>query len=147
LVQDFIWGHYGKAAPALAKYESLLEGLKQQHAAAFAAPPGGIRYPMDAAFFSQDFVSRASDLFTQAKTLAQPDPDLLRRVDRAELPILYVQCVRGPEFVGGDYAKVVGRFETIARREKVQFLQEGGPDFEAKLAGYRSRIPQAPVPN
>jgi hypothetical protein len=24
----------------------------------------------------------------------------------------------------------------------MQFLQEGGPDFESKLAGYKSRIPK-----
>jgi hypothetical protein len=53
-----------------------------------------------------------------------------------------VKCVRGPEFVGADYAQVVDRFERIARREKIQFLQEGGPDFEPKLAGYKNRIPK-----
>jgi hypothetical protein len=37
---------------------------------------------------------------------------------------------------------VVDRFERIARREKIQYLQEGGPDFEPKLAGYKSRIPK-----
>jgi hypothetical protein len=63
-------------------------------------------------------------------------------VERAELPILYVKCVRGPEFVGDSYAQVVSEFERIARHEKVQFLQEGGPDFESKLVGYKSRIPK-----
>ena len=61
---------------------------------------------------------------------------------RAELPLLYVKCVRGPEFVGAAYAQVVDRFERIARREKIDFQQEGGPDFEPRLAEYKSRIPK-----
>ena len=64
-------------------------------------------------------------------------------MERSELPILYVQCVRGPEFVGDSYAQVVSEFERIARREKIQYLQEGGADFEPKLAGYKSRIPKS----
>ena len=74
------------------------------------------------------------------------DDGLMRRVERAELPILYVKCVRGPGFVGDSYAQVVAEFERIARREKVQFLQEGGPDFEPKLAGYKNLVPKPAAP-
>jgi len=143
LTRDFLLGHYGKAAPALEEYEALLEQMKTDHAKELASPPGGIRYPMDAPFITKDFVTRATDIFARAKTLARGDDNLMRRVERAELPILYVQCVRGPDFVGESYAQVVAEFERIARREKVQFLQEGGPDFEAKLAGYQNQIPKA----
>ena len=142
LVQDFIWGHYAKAAPALAEYEALLEQAGKTNAAALATPPGGIRYGMDVAFLDKEFVTRAAALFRRAHELAAGDPELLRRVDRAELPLLYVECVRGPEFVGADYARVVADFERIARREGVRCLQEGGPDFEAKLAGFQGRIPK-----
>ena len=142
LARDFIQGHYGKAAPALEEYEALLERMRADHAAEMAAPPGGIRYPMDAPFFTKGFVTQATAIFSRDKQLAAGDEALTSRVECAELPLLYVQCVRGPEFVGADYAQVVGRFERIARREKVRFLQEGGPDFEPKLAGYKSRIPK-----
>jgi hypothetical protein len=143
LARDFIQGHYGNAAPALEEYEVLLERMRADHASEMASPPGGIRYPMDAPFFTKGFVAQATDTFARAKQLAQGDDELMRRVEQAELPLLYVQCVRGPEFVGDKYAQVVDRFERIARREKVQFLQEGGPDFEPKLAGYKSRIPKS----
>ena len=142
LAHDFIQGHYGKAAPALEDYEKLLQQMAKEHAKDLAAPAGGIRYPMDAPFFTKDFVTQAEQIFARAKALAAGDDELLRRVERARLPILYVQCVRGPEFVGDRYAQVVADFERISRREKVQFLQEGGPDFEGKLAGYKGRIPK-----
>ena len=142
LTQDFIWGHYGKAAPALGNYEALLNQMRVDFAEQMASPKGGIRYPMDAPFISKEFVKRAPEIFGRAKELAKNDEALTRRVERAELPILYVKCVRGPEFVGDNYAQVVGDFERIARREKLQHLQEGAPDFETKLAEYKSRIPK-----
>lgn len=143
LARDFIQGHYGKAAPALTEYDALLERMRADHASEMASPAGGIRYPMDAPFITKPFVTQATDIFARAKGFARGDDELTRRVERAELPILYVQCVRGPEFVGESYGQVVGEFERIARREKVQFLEEGGPDFEGKLAGYKSHIPKA----
>jgi hypothetical protein len=88
------------------------------------------------------FVTKATEIFGRARELARGDEQLTRRVERAELPILYVKCIRGPEFIGDNYAHVVAEFERIARREKIRYLQEGGPDFEAKLAGYKSRIPR-----
>jgi Domain of unknown function (DUF4838) len=142
LARDFIQGHYGKAAPAIEEYEALLERMRVDHASEMASPPGGIRYPMDAPFLSKAFTEQATAIFARAEQLAAGDETLSRRVERAELPLLYVKCVRGPEFVGENYAQVVNRFERIARREKIQFLQEGGPDFEPKLAGYKSRIPK-----
>lgn len=145
LCRDFIWGHYGKAAPAIAEYDALLYRSRDEHAEAMATPSGGIRYGMDAPMLNKDFLDKATKLFAQARTLAADDAALLRRVERAELPILYVKCVRGPEFVGQEYAAVVAEFERIARREEIKFLQEGDTDFEAKLAGYKKNIAPPPT--
>lgn len=143
LAHDFIQGHYGKAAPALEEYEILLERMRKENASAMASPPGGIRYPMDASFITTNFIAEAGVIFARAQQLAAGDEALIRRVERAELPLLYVKCVRGPGPAGEDYAQVVERFERIARRENMKYLEEGGSDFEAKLAGYKSRIPKA----
>lgn len=142
LVQDFIWGHYGPAAPALAEYEALLNGLRQTHAAEMASPAGGIRYSMDVPFFTKSFVEQATSIFTQAKKLAASDGQLLRRVERAELPVLYVKCWRGPKFAGPTYAEAVADFERIARREGVQNLAEGSSNLESVLAVWKQRIPK-----
>jgi hypothetical protein len=141
LTQDFIRGHYGKAAPVMEEYQTLLENLRTEHAAQMSAPAGGIRYRMDAPFITKDFVERATSIFARAKALANRDRVLVQRIERAELPILYVQCVRGPEFTGDGYARVVRDFERTARREHVKCLREGSPDFEAKLGQFKSRIP------
>jgi len=138
LVTDFIWGHYGVAAPLLIEYEALLETWKTEHAAAFAAPPHGIRYTMDAPFFTKDFVDRATEIFGRAKAAASDDEVLLRRVERAEMPILYLKCSRGKAFVGEGYADAVVEFERIGRREGVSFLAEGAANFEATVAAWKA---------
>ena len=140
LAQDFIRGHYGKAAPAMEQYEALLAKMRKDYVKVMDAPPGGIRYPMDAPFFSLDFVVKATQIFTRARQLALGDDALVRRVERAKLPLLYVKCVRGPEFLADDFPRVVGAFERIARENKIQFLQEGPADFDQKLATYRAKI-------
>jgi hypothetical protein len=140
LTRDFIHGHYGSAAPPLEAYEILLGNLRSKHGSQMAAPPGGIRYPMDAPFFTREFIREALALFKEARRLAAEDPQLLRRVERAELPILYVLCVRGPSFSGTDYSRAVAEFERIGRREKLRFLQEGGEDFKTKLAAYKTKV-------
>ncbi len=142
LATDFIRGHYGKAAPAIEEYEALLAKMRADFAKIMDAPPGGIRYPMDSPFFSLDFVVQATQIFTRARRLALGDETLVRRVERAKLPLLYIKCMRGPEFLADDFPRVVGAFERIARLEHVQFLEEGGPDFERKLAGFKQRIPK-----
>ena len=97
LVQDFIWGHYGAAAPAIAEYEALLKSLRQTHAASMAAPPHGIRYPMEAPFFTKEFLDKASEIFVgQSKQLAGQDAVILRRVERAELADSLREMLRGP---------------------------------------------------
>jgi hypothetical protein len=146
LIQDFIWGHYGPAAPALADYEALLAETREKNAATMATPAGGIRYPMDVPFLSKDFLDKATVIFKRAEGLANGDEGLQRRVERAELPILYVKCVRGPEFFGDAYAAAVEKFEKVARREQVTMLQESAADFEQKLAEWKARIPKADEP-
>lgn len=140
LVEDFVLGHYGKAAGPILEYQALLRETKRLHAQEMTTPSGGIRYPMDASFLGKDFITTASGLFARAKELASGDDTLIRRVERAELPVLYVKCMRGPEFMASGYAEAVDSFERIARREQVKMLQEGGPDFEKKLAGFRKGI-------
>jgi Domain of unknown function (DUF4838)/Glycosyl hydrolase family 20, domain 2 len=144
LVQDFIWGHYGPAAPALAEYEELLNGLRKTHAAEMASPTGGINYRMDSPFFTKDFVSKAANIFARAKQLATGDEQLLRRVERAELPILYVKCWRGPKFAGPSYADDVADFERIARRVGVRRLSEGRDNFDTVLTVWKQRISKSP---
>jgi hypothetical protein len=138
LAADFISGHYGVAASAMAEYEALLESWRADHAATFAAPPGGIRYPMEAPFFTKEFIDKASDIFTRAKQAAAGDEALVRRIERAELAVLYVKCARGKAFIGDGYADAVANFERIARGEGLTYIAEWTNNFEPVLASWKA---------
>src|SRR5215213_7901873 len=59
LTEDFIAGHYGAAAPAMAELDALLVKAGKDHAGELASPPGGIRYPMDIPFLSKEFLAQS----------------------------------------------------------------------------------------
>ena len=144
LTRDFIRGYYGKAAGPIEEYDALLNGLRTEHKDYFAGAMG-IRYDMNAPFLSKSFLNRATQLFADAAKLAEGDERLLHRVERAELPILYVKLCQGPSVIGQEMGRCLDRFEKIARREKLAYLAEGGSDFEAKLAAFRQQVPK-PAP-
>jgi hypothetical protein len=136
LVNDFIYGHYGKAAPAIAEYDRLLRNAGVDHAKELAAPPGGIRFEMDNPFLSRAFLDEATATFRRALKMAE-DETIRRRVERAELAILYVKLMRGPAFVGAEYPAILERFERIAREVGVTHTAEGGPNLDAVIASWR----------
>lgn len=136
LEQDFIWGYFAAAAPAIAEYNALLLKTARDNAESMRAPDGGIRYAMDAPFLSRDFLDQASSIYDRAEQLATDD-ETLRRVQRDRLPIYYVFLCRGPEFTGPAYGKLLDKFEVIARREGLTHIYEGPPDVEQKIKGWR----------
>jgi hypothetical protein len=135
LVNDFIEGHYGNAAPMLKEYEALLASSRTAHESVAQNPPGGIRYPMDVAFLDKDFLAKATDVFARAKQAAKDDKTVLRRVERAELPILYVKLAQGPVTRG-----VLDPFERVARREKVDWLFEWSTRLDQQLDTWEKQI-------
>jgi hypothetical protein len=109
-----------------------------------ASPAGGIYYRPDVPFYTKDFLQKATGIFERAKQLAAGDAQILKRVERAELPVLYVKCWRGPKFDGASYSDDVAAFERIARREGIRVLSEGSANFESVVATWKQRIPKAP---
>lgn len=137
--QDFIWGHYGNAAAAIAEYNELLRNQGVLYAKSLRHPVNGIRFDMDQPFLSADFLASSSAIFDCAETSAE-NADVLHRVERERLPILYVKLEQGPDSVGSEYGSVIDRFETIARREGATFLKERStPNLDEKLQEWRGR--------
>jgi hypothetical protein len=105
-----------------------------------AAPPEGIRYSMNSPFLSKEFLDQATEIFAHA--VKQCDSEELRhRVELAALPIVYVKLMQGPGMWGDGYKALIDEFETVARREKIAFLREGGPDLDEKLQAWRASVP------
>jgi len=139
LMQDFVYGCYGKAAEPIWDYQELLWNTwEKEHHGKLMHPPGGIRYGMN--LFDQDFMTKAKDCFMRAEGLAG-DPETLRRVEESELQILYVDLVQAAESSKPAdpeaFKATLDKFERIARRENMTHIQEGPPDFESWVARMR----------
>lgn len=139
LVDDFISGYYGRAAGDLRAYWDLLYATKARNMNTMARPPDGIRYAMTSPFLSKAFLDEATRIFASAEQHC-PSGESHRRVELAKLPVLYVKLMQGPDTWPDQFAAVLAEFETIARREQVQYLREGGPDLEEKLQGWRDSV-------
>lgn len=137
LERDFLLSYFGKAGPPLVEYNNLLWRAGEEHAAELRDPPGGIRYGMDNPFLSDEFLTRADELYDEAFRLAESQ-EIRDRVERDRLPILYVKLCRGPAYVGTGYAALIDEFERIARKVGLTHIYEGPADLDAKLAAWRA---------
>jgi hypothetical protein len=137
LERDFILGYFGKAGPALLEYNGLLRRAGEEHAEELKDPPGGIRYGMDNPFLSDEFLARAAELYDKAERVADSQ-EILDRVERDRLPIMYVKLCRGPQYVGPGYLALADEFERTARKVGLAHIAEGAPDLDANLAAWRA---------
>lgn len=120
LTQDFIWGYFGQAAPAITEYNALLNEIARDKKS-LNNPIYRNMFPMDSPFLSKEFIDKATAIYDQAESLAEND-EILRRVERDRIPIMYVQLERGFDFVD-EYGVLLERFENIARREGVNLVR------------------------
>ncbi len=123
VIDDFMYGYYGRAGKYVKQYFDLLQGLVRPdtHIGLGLEPVDKI--------FSEKFIDESLAIFKDAAKVAD-DEDILRRVEMAKLPVLYLRCRRTPfkALHDGTYAE----FVTISEREGITHLAESGkPDFDA----------------
>jgi hypothetical protein len=144
LMDDFIYGYFGKAAPAVAEYNKLLEKQEEIYKIELSGKwlmdhkYKPIRYDMDHPFLSKEFLYYSTALYDKAEQLAE-NKDVLERVQRDRMPVSYVKLMRGPDFVGDEYVKELDRFEKTVAKVGLTHLREGGSkeDVDNKIALWR----------
>ena len=148
LVDEFLKGYYGAAAPQIRKvmdlaYEGALEA--DHNLRCFS--------PHNASFLSLEFLGEAETLFEEAEAAVADDAEVLNRVQVARLPIRYVWGRRwreltvqarlaGTEWPGPeDFAENTETFMAVARRNEVTKISEGSPleNFEQRTTGLDRR--------
>lgn len=122
-IDDFMYGYYGRAGKFVRQYFDLIQGR--------ISPTTHIHLGLkpDDPIFAGDFVQQATKLFKEAEKVADND-DVLRRVEMASLPLLYLKCRQNPTFsrIDGTYLK----FNTIVKREGItHYAEEGAPNVQA----------------
>ncbi|ODS80424.1 MAG: hypothetical protein ABS46_14330 [Cytophagaceae bacterium SCN 52-12] len=123
VIDDFMYGYYGRAGKFIKQYFDLTQGLVRPdtHIGLGLEPVDKI--------FSEKFIDESLAIFKEAAKVADSE-DILRRVEMAKLPVLYLRCRRTPfkALHDGTYAE----FVTISEREGITHLAEAGkPDFDA----------------
>lgn len=117
VIDDFMYGYYGRSGKYIRQYFDLLHGLitPETHIHLGLAP--------DDPVFSDEFVSESCKIFEEAIKVADNE-ELLHRVEMASLPVLYLKCKRTP--VLAKYDGTYTKFCDIAKREGITFYAEAG---------------------
>ena len=117
ILNDFMFGYYGRAGQYLQAYLELLHGR--------LTPETHIRLGLqhDDKLFSDEFVRQAEALFDQAEAVADTE-EIRQRVEMARLPILYLKCKRTPTIATQDGSYT--RFCEIVKREGITHYAESG---------------------
>jgi len=140
LVDDFMKGYYGPAAPALRRYFDLMhENVTKNnlHVRIYDQPTAG--------YLSPDILAKAEACFDDAEAAVRIRPDHLRRVQRDRLSIRYVRLMQAVEAwrgggrspqEGAKLADTLAAFASDLRSYGAKRISEGRmlDDWEAALA-------------
>lgn len=149
LIDEFLNGYYGPAAPGLRAYYDLVhdEKVVGDFYMKIAAPP-------NAPYLAPALLAKSEEIFGRAKTAVADQPEYLRRVEAAEAGVLYSLLVNDFDefFTKGsvpDPARFLARldrFEAIAAREQITHIAEGGDLLPAWVKRVRGVISGKSLP-
>lgn len=132
VVNDFLSGYYGRAGAPIRRYFDLLQSLvKPDVHFAYGIKPND-------EMFTEDFIKKATAIFSEAEKVADNE-EILKRVELASLPILYLKCMQSP--VSSKHDGTYTKFSRIAEREGITHFNEEGESYrkafhqEIKTAG------------
>jgi hypothetical protein len=125
LIDEFVTNVYGKSAPFIKAYIELLHAKVKPESVSFSI----WARPLDVEYLSPEVVEEYVELFRQARASATNDAELLKRVELAELPILYTQLyfytVGGKTYLTQkEMPKVLQKFQRITEENEITQLAE-----------------------
>ena len=112
IIDDFLTGYYGQAAPFIRDYIDLMHNTLDSS--------GLDLYVYDYSnahvngYLSHSMIDQYKSLFDQAEQAVAGDPDLAERVEAARLPLMYAQLEVGYGSVA-DRCQIADRFFQVAR--------------------------------
>lgn len=133
LMKDFVFGYYGAAAEPVWQYNRMLLDVWTAY---HNDLPEKRTYPVTDAH-----IRRGMQLFDKALELAADNPELLERVEKASLSVLYARLEMGPDNAVQvpTYLGWVDLFEALARKYHVTHLRERPRGIEQYLLTWRAR--------
>lgn len=137
VIDDFIYGYYGRAGKQVRQYFDLLYSriTPETHMHIETANYG--KLTDQDKIFSDEFVAKSCAIFEEAAKVAD-NTEILHRVELASLPVLYLKCRRTPVIARNDgtYTK----FKAIVKREGITRYAEYG---EETVSAFHNRVENA----
>jgi hypothetical protein len=157
-LDEFLAGYYGPAAPPIRKYIRLLHDKVKKdniHIRCYVQPT--------AACFTPEIIVQAEKLFVEAEKLAAKQPEVLKRVRIAHMPVQYTILANGRAWARAakrsagilpaarwDEKEIADKFLATAAEAGVKQVSEGGQfaPFKEKVLARLSvrRAKSAPPP-
>ena len=125
VIDDFIYGYYGRAGKYVRQYFDLLYSRITPETHMHIETSRYDRLTAQDKIFSDEFVEKSSAIFEEAARVAD-NTEILNRVELASLPVLYLKCKRTPAIArdDGTYSK----FREIVKREGITRYAEYGEE-------------------
>jgi len=125
VIDDFMYGYYGRAGKYVRQYFDLLYGRITPETHMHIETNEYGRLTAEDPLFAGDFVERSFQIFENAGKVSDND-EILHRVEMASLPILYLKCKLIPVAArnNGTYEK----FRYIVKREGITHYAEYGEE-------------------
>lgn len=121
VMEDFLAGYYGKAAVPIREYIDMIHDELEKFGRDLVI--GGSPTHHTDNYLREDLLVKYNKLFDEAEKLVADDPDVLKRVKSARLPLMYAQL----EIGYGDVAarrKIADEFFALAEATNLQMLNE-----------------------
>jgi hypothetical protein len=125
LIDEFVNNVYGRAAPYISQYISLLHEKVKADSVYFSI----YAEPTDGGYLTPELVEKAEALFVKAEEEVADEPALLKRVELAHLPVIYTRLyfysTGGRAFLGREeMPAVLEKFERIINEHKITRMAE-----------------------
>jgi Domain of unknown function (DUF4838) len=117
VIDDYMYGYFGRSGQHVRRYFNLLQDLVTEDTHFRGIGRGD---PLH----TDTFVREAARIFDEAEAVADND-EIHARVERARLPLFYLQCARTPAKARRD--GVYERLRAVVEREGVTHFSEGPP--------------------
>jgi hypothetical protein len=115
VVNDFMYGYYGRAGQYVRQYYDLLDNLVKEDTHI------GLLMETDEPVYTKDFINRGGEIFDKAETIA--DSEIYRRrVELARLPVMYLKYRHHPDLCR--YDGTLRRIREIIKREGITHYSE-----------------------
>ena len=124
LIQDFTEGYYGAAAPKILEYLDLEERILRRegmHTNCYASTAH--------AMYSPEFIREGRRIMAEARAAVADNPELLKRVEKEELPLCLLQMEHLP--LEGIESGADTMFQRVVQQEGINQMTEFRPTFNA----------------